>query len=305
MLIAIDHGNSAVKTPNHAFPAGLADAHGIADETVEYMGRQYAISSRRIPYMRDKTATEDYRVLTLFAIGRELLGGRTGTVLLNEDIILAVGLPPAHFKTGRAAFEDYFKSCSPIEFKYSGCLLTVRVELVLCFPQAYAAAMTRAGELMVNDRSFVIDIGGMTVDTLLMRREGKALVPDMSYTNSLDGGTNKLCNDIATALSSEMGVHAEQDQIEAVLQGKPSLFDNAAKNLIRDMAARYTARLLNDLRERDIDLRTTPSVFIGGGSLLLRQHIEGSDMVKAPLFIENTNANAVGYQMLAEKMMGK
>ena len=305
-IIAIDTGNSAIKTLNNTFPAGLADAHGIADEVVEYKGRQYAISSRRIPYMRDKTGTEDYIRLALFAIARELLHGKTGTVQLNEDITLAVGLPPAHFRTGRSAFEDYFKSRSPLDFKYNGCRLTIRVDRVLCFPQAYAAAMTHASELMGHDRSFIIDIGGMTIDTLLMRKEPpKKLVPDMSYTNSLDGGVNRLCNDIAAALSAEMGVHAEQDQIEAVLRGKSTLFDNAAKNLIRDMAARFTARLLNDLRERDIDLRTTASVFIGGGSLLLRQHIEGSDMVKAPLFIENTNANAQGYQMLAEKMMAR
>ena len=293
-IIAIDTGNSAIKTLHHTFPAGLADAHGIADETVEYKGRQYAISSRRIPYMRDKTANDDYFILSLFAMARELDG-------LDGDVILAVGLPPAHFKTGRAAFEDYFSSRSPIIFKYNGVRMAIRVERVMCFPQAYAAAMTRAGELKDKARAFVVDIGGMTVDTLLMRNAK----PDMAYTNSLDGGVIRMCNDIAGALSAEKGVHAEQDQIEAVLRGEDTLLEYAEKQLIQGMAERFAARLLDDLREHDIDLQTSIGVFIGGGALLLRRFIEKSPMVKAPVFIESTSANAQGYQKLAEAMMRK
>ena len=53
-IIAIDHGNSLVKLASGGkFPAGLADAHGIADESVEYLGKQYALSNRRAPYMRE------------------------------------------------------------------------------------------------------------------------------------------------------------------------------------------------------------------------------------------------------------
>lgn len=300
--IPIDHGNSWIKSANGGvFPAGLADAHGIADETVEYHGKQYALSNRRLPYMRDKTATLDYFILTLFAIGREMEGAE-GPV---GDIVLAVGLPPAHFKTGRAAFEAYFTVRSPISFKYNGRPLTIRIERVLCFPQAYAAAMVHADTIKGYSRFFVADIGGMTVDTLLLRYA----VPDMAYTMSLEGGVNRLCNDIARALSSELGVRAEQDQIESVLcMGTDNaqactLFDFSAIHLMERMAERFTARLLDDLRERDIDLRTTPGMFIGGGALLLQRFIEKSPAVKAPWFIVDVRANALGYQLLAEKAL--
>jgi plasmid segregation protein ParM len=293
-IIAIDHGNSSIKTLHAEYPAGLADVRGIAVESVEYKGRQYSLSHRRLPYMRDKTLAEDYFILSLFALGREMEG-------LDESVVLAVGLPPAHFKTGRDAFEDYFMSRSPITFRYNGCLLKVRVEQVLVFPQAYAAAMTRTAELGGQSRAFVVDIGGMTVDTLLLRHWR----PDMAYTLSLEGGVNRLCNDIMGALSSDLGVRAEQDQVEAALRGEGTLFDEAALRLIHDTAGSFTARLLGDLRERDIDLQTTPSVFIGGGSLLLRRHIKYSPLVNAPVFVEDINANAVGYQLLAEAVLNK
>ena len=121
-----------------------------------------------------------------------------------------------------------------------------------------------------------------------------------TYALSLEGGVNRLCNDIARALSSELGVRAERDQIELFLRGGETLFDYFASHLMESMAARFTARLLDELREHDIDLRTTPSVFIGGGALLLRRFLEASPAVKAPVFIEDTCANAVGYKMLAE-----
>jgi plasmid segregation protein ParM len=294
-IIAIDHENSLIK-PAHgpAFAAGLADSHGFADETVEYRNRQYALSHCRLPYMRDKAQSEDYFILTLFALARELNG-------LEEDVVLAVGLPPARYKTGHAAFEAYFTSRSPILFKYNGCPLTVRIERVLCFPQAYAAAMTRAGELSGKARAFVVDIGGMTVDTLLLRNSK----PDMAYTMSLEGGVNRLLNDDARALSSELGVRAEPDQMEAVLRGEESLLDETAVRLIRRTAERFAARLLRDLAEQDIDLRTSMRMFVGGGSLLLRQHIERSPLVKASIFVEEINANALGYELMAKAVLGR
>jgi plasmid segregation protein ParM len=199
-------------------------------------------------------------------------------------------------KSGRKEFEAYFAGRSPVEFRYNKCPRIVHIEQVLCFPQAYAAAMTRAGDLASLPRVFVVDIGGMTIDTLLLRNAK----PDMAYTMSLEGGVNRLSNEISGALSGELGIRAEQDQIEAVLRGEDTLFDFSATHLMKTTAERFTARLLRDLRERDIDLQTTPSVFIGGGALLLRRFLETSPMVKAPIFIEEVNANALGYQLLAE-----
>jgi plasmid segregation protein ParM len=328
-IIAIDHGNSCIKVAGKSapFPSGLAEPHGFADETVEYrsavceqavndkftscslQGKQYALSARRLPYMRDKWLTDDYFILTLFALARELEG-------LEEHIVLAVGLPPAYLRTGRAAFEAYFAGRSPIRFRYNKCPRIVHIDQVLVFPQAYAAAVRwdatekeafpqatlgshRAEELNKTPRAFVVDVGGMTVDTLLLRN-GK---PDMAYTLSLEGGVNRLYNEISGALSSELGVRAESDQIEAALRGEDTLFDFAATHLMQAAAERFAAHLLRDLRERDIDLQTSRSVFIGGGALLLRRFIEHSPLVKAPVFVEEVNANALGYQILAEAVL--
>lgn len=156
--------------------------------------------------------------------------------------------------------------------------------------------MTHAAELVKLPRAFVLDVGGMTVDTLLLRNAK----PDMAFTMSLEGGVNRLFNEISSALSGEMGIRAEQDQIEAVICGEDTLFDGNAIRLMETAAERFAVQLLRNLSEREINLQTTPSVFIGGGALLLRRFLEASPLVKAPIFIEEINANALGYKLLAE-----
>ena len=58
MLIAIDHGNYAIKTPRFTFVSGLTE-HSVkppmSDEILEYAGKFWTLTSHRLPYMRDKT----------------------------------------------------------------------------------------------------------------------------------------------------------------------------------------------------------------------------------------------------------
>ncbi len=52
MLIAIDHGNYAVKTPRFSFVSGLAE-HTVrppmSEEILEYMGKFWTLTTRRLP----------------------------------------------------------------------------------------------------------------------------------------------------------------------------------------------------------------------------------------------------------------
>ena len=73
MLIAIDHGNYAIKTPHFSFVSGLTE-HKVkppmAEEVLEYGGSYWTLSGQRLPYMRDKTRDDNYFILTLFAVDR-------------------------------------------------------------------------------------------------------------------------------------------------------------------------------------------------------------------------------------------
>ena len=93
---------------------------------------------------------------------------------------------------------------------------------------------------------------------------------------------------------------AESD-IDAVLQNKPTVFEERIKKLISQQSKEFTDRIINSLRERHIDLKTTHAIFVGGGSLLLSKYIYGSDKIAKPDIIKSINANAVGYDFLLRK----
>jgi plasmid segregation protein ParM len=77
LLISVDHGNSYIKSVAHQFPTGLigqsADSK-FADDVLTYNGQVYTlVKERNIPYMYDKSVNETFFILTLFAIGKELV----------------------------------------------------------------------------------------------------------------------------------------------------------------------------------------------------------------------------------------
>ena len=72
----------------------------------------------------------------------------------------------------------------------------------------------------------------------------------------------------------------------------------------------YAQQFINDLfstlRERMLDLRFMKVIFVGGGAILLRRQIETSGKVGNPLFVNDINANAKGYEYLYQiEMTGR
>ena len=154
MLIAIDHGNYAIKTPHHSFVSGLSE-HTVkppmSDEILEYDGRYWTTSGKRLSYMRDKTQDDRYFVLTLFAIAKELED--TGRYSPVEQIQLAVGLPPEHYGVLKDKFTRYFKRDGIIKFVYKDKPYSIMIDKVMVFPQAYAAVVPKSS-MVVNMQSF-------------------------------------------------------------------------------------------------------------------------------------------------------
>ena len=105
MLFAIDHGNSAIKTPSFVFTAGLTDypvKPPVETDVLEFGGTFWTLSGERIPYMRDKTKDERFFILSLFAIAKELRQREALQPMVEAE--LAIGLPPEHyyFRTERS-----------------------------------------------------------------------------------------------------------------------------------------------------------------------------------------------------------
>lgn len=297
MLIAIDHGNYAIKTVHHTFVAGLAE-HSVrpqmADEIVAYNGSYWTLSGQRLSYQRDKTRDESYFILSLFAIAKEI--PNLGTSSDIQDIDLAVGLPPEHFGILREQFAKYFKRDQVIKFTYNEKQINIMIRNVFVYPQAYAAIAQQKAELNNQLRVFLIDIGGYTTDVLLLRN-GK---PDMQFCRSLESGVITMNNDIIRRVGVLHDMQIEDEHISAVLSGRDTILPDDVKKTIKESAARHAKEILDKLRELKVDLRSNPAIFIGGGSALYHDYLKSSELVAQAKFIDNTNANAIGYHVLAE-----
>lgn len=296
MLVAIDHGNYSIKTPHFSFVSGLTE-HTVrppmADEVLEYDGKYWALTGQRLPYMRDKTRDDRYFVLSLFAIAKELSAAGANTAL--EQIDLAVGLPPEHYGMLRERFAQYFRRYGTVNFVYNNQPMSIVVRNVFVYPQAYAAVVPQCGQLLKTLRMFVVDIGGYTTDVLLLRN-GK---PDLQFCRSLESGVITMNNDVIGKISAQHDMRIEDEHICAVLRGQETILPESVKRAIREAAQQHAKDILDKLRELQVDLRTNPAIFIGGGSILFRPLIESTGLVVSASFVEDTKANAVGYELLA------
>jgi len=295
-IIAIDHGNSAVKTCSHQFLSGVTDhlvRPPLADELIEYEGKFWTLSSNRIAFKRDKTKDDRFFILSLFAIAKELRSRHEESMM--NSVILAVGLPPEHFGQGRDNFAAYFKRPGLINFVYNDVPYTIQIEKVFVYPQAYAAVAPQIDRLKRIPRLFIIDIGGMTTDVLLLRN-GK---PDLQFCRSLETGIITMQNSLIGKINAMYDMTIEDEHIAAVLTGRDTILPGDVKETICAASNLHAENVLDKLRELGVDLRSNPAIFIGGGSILLRQYIEQSKLVASAEFIAETNANAVGYEMLA------
>lgn len=54
-----------------------------------------------------------------------------------------------------------------------------------------------------------------------------------------------------------------------------------------------------------VDLRAVPTVFMGGGSAILKRHVTAQDAICRPVFIEDVHANATGYERIVEQMWAR
>ena len=105
-IIGIDNGYGNIKTANCCFPAGLT-VHGaepvFKDDLLVYDGRYYLIGTGHKEFKADKTGDDDYYILTLAAIAREL----NVYGLTDATVYLAVGLPLTWVSRQREDFKAY------------------------------------------------------------------------------------------------------------------------------------------------------------------------------------------------------
>ena len=301
ITIGVDHGYAAMKSKNFSFPTGLVgyDHEPYTQQNMlEYGGKFYVVGSGRQPLQKNKTATEDYYLMTLAAIALELSHRGAET---TADVHLAAGLPLTSFGRDKKKFREYLlRDSQPVSFRYEGNDYRITITEVSLFPQGYAAVLTQ-NELLDEPSVIVADIGGWTVD--LMRLDNR--IPNAATCRSLELGMIRCLDEVAEQIRRSMGLSMTAAQIESVLRGGVSSVDEKAKQIIHREAGAYVRRLLSAITESGLDVRAMPAIFLGGGASLMKRHVSATDGLCRPLILDDVCLNAKGYERLVGQMSAR
>ncbi|MHA9737974.1 ParM/StbA family protein [Robinsoniella peoriensis] len=299
MIIGIDHGYYAIKGSHVCFPTGLA-AYDYEPYTMQnvlqYQNSYYVCGTGRQTLLKDKTANDNYYLLTMAAIAQEI---RYRKAEKKTGVVLAAGLPLASFGREKQPFREYlFRKEQPLCFRYENESYEIQIEDVKLFPQGYSALALHPEFINGEPSVLLIDIGGWTVD--LMRLDNA--VPNAGTCRSLELGVIRCIDEIMEQVRRRTGLSVTDVQIERVLGGSSCSMEQEAKEIIQRHGRLYTERILSSVMEAGFDLRAIPSVFMGGGAAIVKRHVTPQDGLCREIFLTDVHANASGYERIVGQM---
>lgn len=316
-ILAVDHGNGNVKTELEAFPCGYKEQETkpsdlLTNDILEFGGKFFSLSPNRASYKLDKTVSDDCWIFTLFALGKQIKAevqkgvqdfdwNRDFEGFECDELVLAVGLPPAHFEKKKENFKQYFLDHGKdwVEFTYNGKPFRFKLAVVHVFPQAYAAVMIyRESWIKKYSKIYCIDIGDGTVDLLAIQQHGSL---DREIIVSRELGMSRLREKIIDDVINDYNMTLESSVIEDILTpGKVVLAPDEIINRVKQETALWATKIVDQLHTKVPDFHFAPTIFLGGGSKLLRPFLEQTGMFGVTDFISDIHANAVGYLEIAK-----
>ena len=283
IIIGIDHGYYAIKTAHCSFPAGLTSYGEHEPYTrqglLEFGGCFFVCGSGRQPIQRDKTINDNYYLLTLAAIAKEI---RQRGLPPECSVRIAAGLPLTSFGRDKPKFREYLlRSKQPVNYKFEGVEYSITIEEVAVFPQGYAALMTETGLLQDEPSMLLMDLGGWTVD--LMRIDNA--IPAADTAHSLELGMIRCVDDIREQVRRETGLSLTDAQIENMLAGHPCTVSDTVRDIVNKQGRKYTEHLLSATMEAGFDLHAIPAVLLGGGASVVSRHLSPKDGLCKTIFL--------------------
>lgn len=287
LIIGCDHGYGNIKTAHFCFKAS-AEASETAPifskDYVRYEDKYYLIAEGHKSFLADKIADDDYYILTLAAIAKEL----EFRGLHEAKIHLAVGLPLKWVKAQRESFKSYLIRNRYVNFEYRE--KKYQVELVDCtvMPQCYSAVAETLKEF--TGINMLVDIGNGTMN--IMYLNDRRAMENKSWTEKF--GVNQCAIRIRNKVLDETGTNLMDDVIERFLRTGVTKVDEPYNSLIINAAAEYVAEIFVKLKDYEYNDKLMNLHIMGGGHKLVET--VGQYNPDKTFFITDICATAKGYE---------
>ena len=299
-IIGVDAGYGNMKTARTIYPTGLVamDTKPFFDgDILEYNGTWYRIGEGHKAYNPDKTADEDFYILTLASIAAEL----STEQITEANVYLALGLPTTWTGRQREEYRRYMMRNPDVRFTFNDVLYSIHLTDCIVFPQGYAALVP----LMDNDKRFnefrqftgtvmMADIGNGTMN--IMRLVNGKPNDQHCWTEVL--GVNQCMLTARKQMMDKYGIDMPESVIEQFLRtGTANLARELLDNLT-DIVRGYVTGLFDALRVHGYDARLMKLFVMGGGGCLVKHF--GKYDPGAIVFVDDLHASAKGYEYMAQ-----
>ena len=299
-IIGVDAGYGNMKTARTIYPTGLVamDTKPFFDgDILEYNGTWYRIGEGHKAYNPDKTADEDFYILTLASIAAEL----STEQITEANVYLALGLPTTWTGRQREDYRRYMMRNPDVRFTFNDVLYSIHLTDCIVFPQGYAALVP----LMDSDKRFnefrqftgtvmMADIGNGTMN--IMRLVNGKPNDQHCWTEVL--GVNQCMLTARKQMMDKYGIDMPESVIEQFLRtGTVNLARELLDNLT-DIVRGYVTGLFDALRVHGYDARLMKLFVMGGGGCLVKNF--GKYDPSAVVFVDDLHASAKGYEYMAQ-----
>lgn len=299
-IIGVDAGYGNMKTARTIYPTGLVamDTKPFFDgDILEYNGAWYRIGEGHKAYNPDKTADEDFYILTLASIAAEL----STEQITEANVHLALGLPTTWTGRQREDYRSYMMRNPDVQFVFNDILYRIHLTDCIVFPQGYAALVP----LMDSDKRYndfrqfagtvmMADIGNGTMNIMRLVN-GK---PNDQHCWTEVMGVNQCVLTARKQMMDKYGIDMPESVIEQFLRtGTANLARELLDNLT-DIVRGYVTGLFDALRVHGYDARLMKLFVMGGGGCLVKHF--GKYDPSAVVFVDDLHASAKGYEYMAQ-----
>ena len=294
IVLGIDQGYGNMKTANTVFPTGIIhhpEMPPYKEDLLIFKNTYHSVGVGHKAYCPDKTQDEDFYLLTLAAIGKEL------DFRNNKDakLILAIGLPMTWAGTQRKSFVEYLKKDNPVTFTFNGISHTIEIAEIDVYPQGYAAIAPYISDF--TGSYMLCDIGNGTMSAMYI----EDCHPDLRKSFTEPFGTQQ-CMIQARELLMRRHQKSIPDRLitEVFRNGKADIREEYQET-IREAARNYVDAIMDHLREYGYDPEMMYLHVVGGGGCLIRNFVDyNPDRVAIN---DDICATAKGYEWLTQMRM--
>ena len=299
-IIGVDAGYGNMKTARTIYPTGLVamDTKPFFDgDILEYNNTWYRIGEGHKAYNPDKTADEDFYILTLASIAAEL----STEQIAEANVHLALGLPTTWTGRQREEYRRYMMRNPDVRFTFNDVLYSIHLTDCIVFPQGYAALVP----LMDNDKRFnefrqftgtvmMADIGNGTMN--IMRLVNGKPNDQHCWTEVL--GVNQCVLTARKQMMDKYGIDMPESVIEQFLRTGTANLSREFLDNLTDIVRGYVTGLFDALRVHGYDARLMKLFVMGGGGCLVKNF--GKYDPSAVVFVDDLHASAKGYEYMAQ-----